>query len=225
MYPHEFSGGMRQRAMIAMAIACNPQLLIADEPTTALDVTVQAQVLELLMSIKKELDSAIILITHDLAVVAGLATVVMVMYAGRQAEMGDVDEVFYRSAHPYTIGLMAAPAPPRRHRRGAAGADRRPAAVDDPPAVRLRVPSPVPLRPGARPVRRLGAPAAWWPADPTARPATTPRSWRASPSTRSGPWSPIPTWCPPGALAGAVTDAVTKSRSRLASRCWWPPTW
>ena len=106
MYPHEFSGGMRQRAMIAMAIACQPQLLIADEPTTALDVTVQAQVLELLLSIKKELDSAIILITHDLAVVAGLATVVMVMYAGRQAEMGDVDEVFYRSAHPYTVGLM-----------------------------------------------------------------------------------------------------------------------
>jgi peptide/nickel transport system ATP-binding protein len=106
MHPHEFSGGMRQRAMIAMAIACQPQLLIADEPTTALDVTVQAQVLELLLSLKKELDSAIILITHDLAVVAGLATMVMVMYAGRQAEMGDVDDVFYRAAHPYTIGLM-----------------------------------------------------------------------------------------------------------------------
>ena len=88
MYPHEFSGGMRQRAMIAMAITCKPDLLIADEPTTALDVTVQAQVLEVLLDIKDEIDSAIILITHDLGVVAGLADQVMVMYAGRQVEMG-----------------------------------------------------------------------------------------------------------------------------------------
>ena len=86
--PHEFSGGMRQRAMIAMAITCNPDLLIADEPTTALDVTVQAQVLEVLMRIKDEIDSAIMLITHDLGVVAGVADRVMVMYAGRQVEFG-----------------------------------------------------------------------------------------------------------------------------------------
>ncbi len=106
MYPHEFSGGMRQRAMIAMAIACRPALLIADEPTTALDVTVQAQVLEVLISIKDEIDSAIILITHDLGVVAGISNKIMVMYAGRSVEGGDVDQVFDQSAHPYTIGLL-----------------------------------------------------------------------------------------------------------------------
>jgi oligopeptide/dipeptide ABC transporter ATP-binding protein len=107
MYPHEFSGGMRQRAMIAMAIANKPDLLIADEPTTALDVTVQAQVLQVLIDIKDEIDSAIMLITHDLGVVAGLADNVMVMYAGRQAEMAPTDDVFYRSRHPYTLGLLA----------------------------------------------------------------------------------------------------------------------
>ena len=107
MYPHEFSGGMRQRAMIAMAITCNPDLLIADEPTTALDVTVQAQVLEVLIEIKDEIDSAIMLITHDLGVVAGLSDRVMVMYAGRQAEVGTTREVFYETRHPYTLGLLA----------------------------------------------------------------------------------------------------------------------
>ena len=107
MYPHEFSGGMRQRAMIALAIACQPDLLIADEPTTALDVTVQAQVLEVLINIKDELNSAIVLITHDLGVVAGLAHEMLVMYAGRVAESGTADEVYYRTAHPYTQGLLA----------------------------------------------------------------------------------------------------------------------
>jgi oligopeptide/dipeptide ABC transporter ATP-binding protein len=106
-YPHEFSGGMRQRAMIAMAIACEPQLLIADEPTTALDVTVQAQVLEVLLSIKAEIHSAILLITHDLGIVAGTADRVMVMYAGREAEGGTYEHIFSESAHPYTLGLRA----------------------------------------------------------------------------------------------------------------------
>src|SRR5215204_5134239 len=106
-YPHEFSGGMRQRAMIAMAITCKPDLLIADEPTTALDVTVQAQVLEVLLDIKDEINSAIMLITHDLGVVAGLADRVMVMYAGRQVELGTTDEIFYETRHPYTLGLLA----------------------------------------------------------------------------------------------------------------------
>jgi peptide/nickel transport system ATP-binding protein len=107
MYPHEFSGGMRQRAMIAMAITCKPDLLIADEPTTALDVTVQAQVLDVLIDIKDEIDSGIILITHDLGVVAGLADNMMVMYAGRQVETGTTAEIFYESRHPYTLGLLA----------------------------------------------------------------------------------------------------------------------
>jgi peptide/nickel transport system ATP-binding protein len=105
-YPHEYSGGMRQRAMIAMAIACGPQLLIADEPTTALDVTVQAQVLEVLVESAKKTNAAIVLITHDLGVVAGMADRVMVMYAGQQVEIGTANEVFYNQSHPYTQGLF-----------------------------------------------------------------------------------------------------------------------
>jgi oligopeptide/dipeptide ABC transporter ATP-binding protein len=106
-YPHEYSGGMRQRAMIAMAIANDPDILIADEPTTALDVTIQAQVLDVLERVQERTDSAILLITHDLGVVAGMADRVMVMYAGRQAELGTVDDIFYRPRHPYTMGLLA----------------------------------------------------------------------------------------------------------------------
>ncbi len=106
MYPHELSGGMRQRVMIAMALACNPRVIIADEPTTALDVTIQAQILELLESLKNKLGSAIMLITHDLGVVAGMADLVVVMYAGRVVEQGTVQEIFHAPAHPYTIGLM-----------------------------------------------------------------------------------------------------------------------
>lgn len=107
MYPHNLSGGMRQRVMIAMALACNPKLIIADEPTTALDVTIQAQILDLLKTLKEKLGSAIILITHDLGVVASMADYVVVMYAGRVVEKGTVEEIFYHPAHPYTIGLMA----------------------------------------------------------------------------------------------------------------------
>jgi oligopeptide/dipeptide ABC transporter ATP-binding protein len=106
-YPHEVSGGMRQRAMIAMSIANDPDVLIADEPTTALDVTIQAQVLEVLERIQERTNSAIMLITHDLGVVAGVADRVVVMYAGRHAEMGTVDEIFYEPKHPYTRGLLA----------------------------------------------------------------------------------------------------------------------
>jgi oligopeptide/dipeptide ABC transporter ATP-binding protein len=107
-YPFEFSGGMLQRAMIAMAIACKPSILIADEPTTALDVTIQAQILDLLNDLQKETGMAIILITHDLGVVARMADEVAVMYAGKIVEHGSVDDVFYRSAHPYMLGLRAA---------------------------------------------------------------------------------------------------------------------
>jgi oligopeptide/dipeptide ABC transporter ATP-binding protein len=106
-YPHEFSGGMRQRAMIAMSIANDPDLLIADEPTTALDVTIQAQVLDVLERIQDRTSSSIVLITHDLGVVAGVADRVLVMYAGRQVEMGDVDQIFYEPRHPYAEGLLA----------------------------------------------------------------------------------------------------------------------
>jgi oligopeptide/dipeptide ABC transporter ATP-binding protein len=107
-YPFEFSGGMQQRAMIAMAIACEPAILIADEPTTALDVTIQAQILDLLADLQRERGTAIILITHDLAVVARMADEVAVMYAGQIVEHGGVEDVFYRPAHPYTVGLQAA---------------------------------------------------------------------------------------------------------------------
>ncbi len=107
-YPFEFSGGMLQRAMIAMAIACKPSILIADEPTTALDVTIQAQILDLMRDLQKETGMAIVLITHDLGVVARMADDVAVMYAGKVVEQGSVDDVFYRSAHPYTLGLKAA---------------------------------------------------------------------------------------------------------------------
>jgi len=108
MYPHELSGGMRQRVMIAMSIACNPRLIIADEPTTALDVTIQAQILDILKELKDKLNSSIMLITHDLGVIAGMADYVVVMYAGRIVEKGTVEEVFKSPSHPYTIGLMAA---------------------------------------------------------------------------------------------------------------------
>jgi oligopeptide/dipeptide ABC transporter ATP-binding protein len=107
-YPFEFSGGMLQRSMIAMSLACEPSILIADEPTTALDVTIQAQILDLLMDLQKEKGMAIVLITHDLGVVARMADDVMVMYAGEIVESGSIDDVFYRGSHPYTMGLRAA---------------------------------------------------------------------------------------------------------------------
>jgi peptide/nickel transport system ATP-binding protein len=107
-YPHQLSGGMRQRVMIAMALACNPKLLIADEPTTALDVTIQAQILDLMRGLKNRIGSAIVLITHDLGVVAETAERVVVMYAGRKVEEASVGELFARPLHPYTIGLLGA---------------------------------------------------------------------------------------------------------------------
>ncbi len=107
MFPHELSGGMRQRVMIAMALACNPKLIIADEPTTALDVTIQAQILDLLRNLKDKINSSIMIITHDLGVIAEMADYVVVMYAGRVVEKGTAAEIFKNPSHPYTIGLMA----------------------------------------------------------------------------------------------------------------------
>ena len=107
MFPHELSGGMRQRVVIAMALACNPKVIIADEPTTALDVTIQAQILDLLRQLKSRINSSIMFITHDLGVIAEMADFVVVMYAGRIVEKGTADDIFHHPAHPYTIGLMA----------------------------------------------------------------------------------------------------------------------
>ncbi len=134
-YPHELSGGMKQRVMIAMAVACRPKLLIADEPTTALDVTIQAQIMELLRSLKQEFGMAVLLITHDLGIVAHFAERVLVMYAGKIVEQGSVRDVFKRPAHPYTEALLGALPDPLK------------------PAHRLeaipgRVPSPLMLPPG-----------------------------------------------------------------------------
>ncbi len=126
-YPHQFSGGMRQRVMIAIALACTPQVLIADEPTTALDVTIQAQIIDLVKRLRSELGMAVIWITHDLGIVAGLAQRVMVMYAGYVVEKADVKELYANPRHPYTLGLMGAvPRVDRHHRQRLANIHGRP---------------------------------------------------------------------------------------------------
>ena len=182
-YPHQFSGGMRQRAMIAMALSLSPQMIIADEPTTALDATVQAQILDLLLNLQRESDTALIMITHDLGVVADIADDVLVMYAGRAAEKGTKQDIFYRQHHPYTKGLLES-IPNSSAAGRAAAADRRAAAQPHQPAVRVQVPPPLRLRDG--PVPDRGARAA---PDPrllrTCRPASCPRRPSESAATPS----------------------------------------
>jgi oligopeptide/dipeptide ABC transporter ATP-binding protein len=148
-YPHEFSGGMRQRAMIAMSIANDPDVLIADEPTTALDVTIQAQILDVLERAQQAVSSAIVLITHDLGVVAGVADRVMVMYAGRAVEQGLVDDVFLRPRHPYTLGLLES-----LPRLDAEGQERLTPIVGAPPSL-LHPPTGCPFHPRCRFVREM----------------------------------------------------------------------
>ncbi len=141
MYPHEFSGGMRQRVMIAMALLCQPDLLIADEPTTALDVTVQAQILELMQTLKQEFSTSIVLITHDLGVIAGLADRVMVMYGGSVVEEGGVRDIFYDPQHPYSAGLL------QSMPRLAAGRAERLVSIPGQPPNLQRLPPGCPFRP------------------------------------------------------------------------------
>ena len=143
-YPHQFSGGMRQRAMIAMALCCDPELLIADEPTTALDVTVQAQILDLIRDLQAEFGSAVIIITHDLGVVAELADDVLVMYAGRVVEYGGAEDIFGQPGHPYTWGLLASMPRMDRERR-----DRLVPIPGTPPSL-INVPSGCPFHPRCR---------------------------------------------------------------------------
>jgi peptide/nickel transport system ATP-binding protein len=143
-YPHQFSGGMRQRVMIAMALCCDPELLIADEPTTALDVTVQAQILDLISDLQSEFGSAVIIITHDLGVVAELSDDILVMYAGRVAEYGSAADIFARPGHPYTWGLLSSM--PRMDRERTA----RLVPIPGTPPSLIRVPSGCPFHPRCR---------------------------------------------------------------------------
>ena len=153
-YPHQFSGGMKQRVVIAIALACSPKLLIADEPTTALDVTIQAQVLELMKELIRDKDMSMMLITHDLGVVAEVCEDVAVMYAGRIVEQGTADDVFNFTRHPYTEGLFASE--PQAEGRGACS-HTRPHARPVRPAARMRVRAPLPLCDGTLHAVRAGA--------------------------------------------------------------------
>ena len=228
MFPHEFSGGMRQRAMIAMAITCKPDLLIADEPTTALDVTVQAQVLEVLIDIKDEIDSAIVLITHDLGVVAGLADRVMVMYAGRQAEVGPTADIFYDTGTPTRSGCSpACPASTTRATRPSCRSwARRRRSSTGPRAARS---IPAAASPGCRASATPRTPrCATSGATTTRPPATSPRSWPRSRSSRCGRRSTCRTtacWPTPACPRRCSCPPASRTTRRTCATWPWRRPW
>ena len=226
-YPHEFSGGMRQRVMIAMALSLSPSVLIADEPTTALDVTIQAQILEEIAQLSRETDSGVIFVTHDLGVVADIADRVLVMYAGRVVEQGTLDEIFYDPQHPYTWGLLGSITRMDREPPAPAAGDPRRAAVAGRRAQGLPLPAPLParVRPAARRCRR-SRPRPRGPRPPrpllarrrarSARGARSGRAHRARPRSR---WSHEPTTEPADARRrpGQRPAAAARGRARPAA--------
>ena len=183
-YPHEFSGGMRQRVMIALALSCDPKLLIADEPTTALDVTIQAQILDRIRTLRDETGAAVILVTHDLGVVADIADRVAVMYAGRIVEQGTLDQIFYDPQHPYTWGLLGSIARVDRDRP-----ERLPAIAGLPPSLANRpggLPLRAPLPARVRQVRRRRP--TWSTAPASPRATWTAAGWTRTPSASCAWW-------------------------------------
>jgi ABC-type dipeptide/oligopeptide/nickel transport system ATPase component len=205
-FPHEFSGGMRQRVMIAMAMANDPDVIIADEPTTALDVTIQAQVLEVLKTAQRATGAAIVMITHDLGIIAGFADRVMVMYAGRPVETGSVDDLFYRPRMPYTLGLLVS-TPPSGSRSPLSTAARRRWST---------FPQAVPSRPAARCASISAMP----PSRHWRRPPTSSTPPRATAAPRSRPAGSVPpTSSPRRSRAPRRWPASPARRARRCSRC------
>ena len=220
-YPHEFSGGMRQRVMIAMALACDPDILIADEPTTALDVTIQAQIIELMQEMQQKNGNAIIMITHDLGVVADIADKIMVMYAGQPVEFGTADEIFYESLHPYTWGLtrsipdpvVDSKRPSRRSRATRPRWSTFPRDARSRPAAPTRASAAAPRSPSFTSPRAATTPAATLLATRT--------SWPRMRPTPRAPREGRPKWQPTTSVSRCFTSR-TSARSSPSRRAFWP---